>query len=361
MTKPSTFWSSVFKMLAAVGLLFGTSSLKATQIIDQRGHIINLNTPAKRVVYIPPALRSYITIDRSTEHIVGTSAFSKRFIDQGLLGKLFPEAGNIPDVTSNGYFAPNIEAVLSVLPDVVFQTTQIGTGPYEQLERIGLKVIGINGGHGENDFLAWARLAGKVSGKAEIADTLIQHFEAERRRLDSVFSDLPETERPKVLHLMSFKPLRPAIAGTAFDEGIRHAGGRNVAAEIKKFGPVTFEQVLTWNPDVILISGWLEEKTTPADLFHSPQWSVLPAVRNRRVYKIPLGGQRFSGIVEGPLFWQWLAELLHPNKMEPDFRNRFKETYRTVFDYPLSKAQIDEAIYAKANGQSAGYQRLLDD
>ncbi|XSG84434.1 MAG: ABC transporter substrate-binding protein [Methylohalobius sp. ZOD2] len=346
--------------LATAGLaVAATSPIAATEITDQRGKTVELNTPAKRIVYIPPVMGTYLTVDRQSDHIVGTSAFAKRIIAQGLLNRIFPGTAKIPDVTRNGYFAPNQEALLATRPEVVFQTVQIGPEPYAQLEKLGLKVIGITGVHGEDDFITWTHLAGTVAGKAKMAESLTSRFEAERKRMDTMFEGLPDKMRPKVLHLMHVEPLRPAVGGSAYDQGIRHAGGRNVAGKMTQFGPVTFEQVLAWDPDVILISGWPEEKTVPADLFGDPKWAVLHAVKARRVYKVPLGGQRFEGVVEEPLYWQWLAELLHPKQTERRFRSQFQQTYRTVYDYPLSEDQIDRAIYADANRQSAGFDRLL--
>ena len=340
-------------------ILAGIASASATEIMDQRGKTHDLDIPAERVVFIPPVMWTYLTVDETDTHMVGTSAFAKRVIQSGLLGKIFPHATHIPDITSNRFFAPNLEAVLAVHPDVVFQTIQIGPDAYERLEQAGLKVIGITGVNGEEDFMSWTHLAGAVSGKHQKAQQLINRFQTERKRLDTLFADLADADRPKVLHLMGVEPLRPMVSGTSFDQAIRHAGGQNVAAELTKFGPVNFEQVLLWDPDVILISGWPEEKHTPADLFQSEKWSALRAVKNKRVYKIPLGGQRFEGIVEHPLYWQWLAELLHPTHTPHKFRKLFHETYQSIYDHTLTDAQIDQALYMQANQRSEGFNRFL--
>jgi iron complex transport system substrate-binding protein len=354
---PMLFRLSFLRIVLYAGL-FGAATAHATQITDQRDHQITLQTPAQRVVYIPPAVRNYLSVADTDKQLVGSSAFALRMIRSGLLGKLFPGAAAVPDVTSNGWFAPNVEAVLATHPDAVFQTVQIGSTAYEPLEQAGLNVIGITGTHGEADFLTWARLAGAVSGKEQRADQLIRRFESRGAALARELGTLTTSQKPRVLYLMSVDPIRPMVGDTAFDQAIQRAGGINVAGKLHQFGPVSFEQILLWNPQVILISGWPEEKHVPEDLVHSPEWSTLAAVKAHRVYKVPLGGQRFAGLVEGPLFWQWLAELLHPRRVAPQLRALFRETYQTDYGYDLSDKEIDHAIYFSANKNAEGYQRF---
>jgi iron complex transport system substrate-binding protein len=329
----------------------------AQQITDQRGKTITVATPAQRVVYIPPALWSYLQVDGSSDHVIGSSAFALRTMEQGLMPALFAKAAHIPDVTGNGFFTPNVEAVLATQPEVVFQTAQIGPEPYAALEQAGLPVIGISGARGEEDMLEWVRLAGEVSGKSKRAEEIMTHFAAERRRMDDRLASLPEENRPKVLYLFKVDPIR-LMQGAFTQQAIRHAGGRNVAEKTVGNGVINFEQVLNWDPDVILISGWPEEKSIPQDLYQSSQWSTLRAVKEKRVYKAAMDGAR-NGIALEPLFWQWLAELLHPDTMEPLLRAQYRSTFLQTFAYPLSDAHVDWAIHKEANKDSAGVNRFL--
>lgn len=352
--------SPLRRLLALLPLLASLGAQAETAVTDQRGVTVPLALPAQRVVFIPPVMWTYLTVDQGSQHLVGTSAFARRVIQQGLLGERYPAAAELPDVTSNGFFAPNVEAILALHPDVIFQTSQIGADAYAPLEQLGLPVLAITGAHGEADFIRWTQLAGTVAGRDTAAQALVDRFERERARQEARWAALPDAARPRVLQLMSIEPLRALAGGSAIDQAIRHAGGRNVAAGLSRFGTIAFEQVLAWDPDVILLSGWPEEKTVPADLFASAQWSVLRAVREKRVYKVPLGGQRFDGIVEAPLYWQWLAELLHPERSEPRFRDLFRSIYRDTYQLELSDERIDTAIYAQANRESAGFGRLVE-
>ena len=245
----------IYLLVTSLLVLKGTA-LFAGSVIDQRGEKIEVTIPAQRVVYIPPLIWSYLSVDKTSSHLVGTSAFALRGMSHGLMASIFPSALKIPDVTANGLFTPNYEAILAANPDVIFQTVQIGPEPYARLEKLGFPVVGITGLRGEKDFLTWIRLSGEVSGKDESAERLIKFFNAQLNQLITSLSKISEEKRPKVLYLMSLNPIRPAINGSSFHQAIRNAKGRNIAAGMTKWAAVNFEQVLLWNPDVILISGW---------------------------------------------------------------------------------------------------------
>ena len=48
---------------------------------------------------------------------------------------------------------------------------------------------------------------------------------------------------------------------------------------------VDVEQVVAWDPDVILLGNF--DAAMPEDVYRSPAWRSLSAVRSRRVYKVP--------------------------------------------------------------------------
>lgn len=66
--------------------------------------------------------------------------------------------------------------------------------------------------------------------------------------------NLTSTQRPRVLHIQSLKPLKVDGSHTLIDTWIKLAGGENAAAEIKgNMKEVSPEQVLAWQPDIIIL------------------------------------------------------------------------------------------------------------
>ena len=82
---------------------------------------------------------------------------------------------------------------------------------------------------------------------------------------------------------------------------------------------MTIEQVLTWNPQVILLGNF--DAAMPSDIYGDPRWQSVEAVKARRVYKFPLGGYRWDPpSQESALGWIWLAGLLHPEREPTNLR-----------------------------------------
>ena len=68
---------------------------------------------------------------------------------------------------------------------------------------------------------------------------------------------------------------------------ITMAGGENVAAEISDtyWAEVSYEQVLAWNPDYIIIAA--EADYTVDDVLNDPNIADLQAVKDKKVYQMP--------------------------------------------------------------------------
>jgi iron complex transport system substrate-binding protein len=130
------------------------------------------------------------------------------------------------------------------------------------------------------------------------------------RRLRAAMSGLPEERKPRVLHLASWSPLKADGADTMIDQWIRLAGGRNAADGLHgNLQPVSIEQVLRWNPDVIIVGGTAKN---PDD----QPWKQEPALAGRHIVRNPSGV--FPWDRYGPEFalqLQWAAKLLHPDRM----------------------------------------------
>lgn len=169
----------------------------------------------------------------------------------------------------------------------------------------------------------------------ERAHAYLAHLDAEVARLRRWGQTLAEHERPRVVHVAQWAPtLLVDGGGTLIDEWIRAAGGRNAAAGIQgSLRPVTMEQLLQWNPDVLI------EAARSADQRRPPGYEALAAVREQRVLRNPEGvfpWDRYG--CEITLQLHWAASQLHPAKMPGhDMAARVQDFYRRFFDHPLDE------------------------
>jgi iron complex transport system substrate-binding protein len=74
------------------------------------------------------------------------------------------------------------------------------------------------------------------------------------------------------------------------------------------------------------------------------KWAGLRAVREGRVYQMPIGISRWGHDTsqEVPLALLWLAETLYPDRFDIDLEEETKSFYREFFHYELPETTLDE-------------------
>jgi iron complex transport system substrate-binding protein len=141
-------------------------------------------------------------------------------------------------------------------------------------------------------------------------------------------------------------PINVDAGGGLVNTWINVCGGNNAAGEISgNTKTVNIEEVLAWNPDVILI-GSAKANEVKNSIMNDTAWSELNAVKNGKVLANPMGvfdWSRYS--VEEALNIQWVAKLLHVDKFaDIDIREQTKYFYQTFYEYALTEAQVDSIL-----------------
>jgi iron complex transport system substrate-binding protein len=353
-------WAKPLLVVAIINAAaFGAiGAANAIDVTDQRNRTIAFDKLPSRLVFIPiPAPSTFMTIDGTDAKIVGMNDYSARAMHEGIFGKLFPGFTRIrTGMTTGGdaaNFAPNVEAILSQQPDAIFQWAT-DNDVISVLDRTGIPVLGMRVGSFEN-YVDYIKLMGKVAGKEQRAAELLQRQDETRKFLAARFADLQKQQRPSVLYFnRAVNMLRVSGKGTAQDLAIRLAGGQNAMGDTPSISTVTIEQILTWNPQVILLGNF--DPAMPSDLYNDPRWQGVDAVRNHRVYRVPLGGYRWDPPShESALGWLWLAGLLHPESMPENLRSSVRDWFGFLYDYNPTDEEIDNILFVRENAGSLGY------
>jgi iron complex transport system substrate-binding protein len=330
------------------------------QATDQRGEVLRLAAPPQRVVAIPiPSASMVVAVDGSPERLAGMHASAKAAMQEAILGRIFPSALAVPSDMVGQNFVPNVEQLLAVRPDLVIQWGDRGPDIVRPIEAVGIPVAGLSYGT-EDDARAWLTIMGDLFGRQERAARLNAWRADTEAAIRSALDGVGREERPKVLYFLRYlSDLRVAGPGTYNDFVIDLAGGRNAARGIADFKTVNAEQIVAWDPDVILLNSF-EAELSPDDVYANPLLAGVTAVRERRVYKMPMGGYRWDPPnQESPLTWEWLAGLLHPDRIEGDLRARMRDAYRVLYRHELAEAEIDGILWTDdRNAGAAGYDRF---
>lgn len=307
-------------------------------VVDQAGNTVEIPQPVRRVI-TPYSIATYL--------VYGVGA-ADRLAAGGFLGARDPiGAARMKDIDPrfpelSGYVMNqreiNVEEVAKLKPDVIFASARSAW-----LDAIGELNIPVVLFKGESPELLKESmtLAGQVFGPNAAA-----HAAAWANYYDGVFSqvvaktnDLTDDERPRVL-LVGEDPLR-VISGDMYQTDIiRAAGGQSVSAELTGFwNDVNLEQVVLWNPDVIVIVPY--GSVTPETITGSPEWQVIRAVQNGRVYKMPSWVAPWDAPVpDSVLGIIWLAQKLFPDRVDLDCTAEAVTFFNTFYNYDISRDDI---------------------
>jgi iron complex transport system substrate-binding protein len=106
---------------------------------------------------------------------------------------------------------------------------------------------------------------------------------------------------------------------------------------------VSIEQVLLWNPDVIITI----DLAFAANVYNDRAWAPVAAVGARRVHlspKLPFGWVDFPPSVNRLIGLWWLAKILYPDLFPEDLRTLTRDFYRQFYHVTLADAQIERVL-----------------
>lgn len=335
---------------------------RGIRLTDQRGETVVFDRPVTRIVTLPmPAASIVMGVDQTAQHVVGMHDASWVAIRDGIMGEIFPEALDVAHDVAAQDFSPNVESIVALEPDVVVQWADEGAGIITPLENAGLNVVGVTYGTQE-DVNTWLTLFATMLGKPERAREMISRVDSQVAEVESLAAG-QSAAPPKVLYFNRFADeLKVAGRETYNDYYISLVGATNPAsgddgARGAGMVGVDVEQVLTWDPDVILLGNF--DAAIPDDVYGDAVWQDVSAVRSRRVYKVPLGGYRWDPPShESPLMWRWLSEIAFPGRISGDLRRQVRGYYRFLYGHTPTDAQLDTILWTDVNGKSANYQEF---
>jgi iron complex transport system substrate-binding protein len=344
---------------AAVMLLATAAHAQDLSFTDQSGRAITLQGPAERIVTIPiPPASMLIALDGGTERLAGMHPLAKTALLEGVLGDFFPDAKAIPSDVVGENFVPNVEELVALQPDLVFQWAHYGSDIVDPLVNAGLTVATFNYGT-EELARGWIDIMGTAIGKTDKGERLKAWRDEVLADIEAQRSGLADADRPRTMYFLRFLNGLQVAGDDVFQNvSIDIAGGVNPATDATGWRTVNKEQILAWDPEVILLNGF-ESELTPQHVYDDPVLADVTAVRERRVYKMPLGGYRWDPPnQESPLSWTWLAMVLHPDRFDFPLRDMIADSYGWIYGQTPSAAQIDGILRLEINGDAAGYDRF---
>ncbi len=303
-------------MLLAGGYLNGPSGVK---IVDMSGRTVQLNSTANRVVILESYWTEIACALGAQDKIVGIGTYVTSSV-------FIPDSVKNKTVVGNVFSGVNIETVLSLKPDLVIM--DYGYGKAEDivrgLEGAGVPVVTL---FAKNfaDIANATVIIGQALGKQDRAQALAGYINGLHSQLISNASRIPSVERPRVLicNLDVWKDgLIYTYSNTSWGNVVVDVGGINVAHQgfgDKSWVKVNMEQVLLWDPDIIVIVGRTQSVlNSQISSMNDTNWLSLRAVREGKVYPV------LTGAYDRDSYLDWtprmvVGELQLAALLQPDY------------------------------------------
>jgi iron complex transport system substrate-binding protein len=339
------------RLIAAAGvacLLPGGSWAQARRTIaDASGRKVELPARVERIYAAgPPA--GILVFAIAPDKLIGwTSVW--REAERPFIAKKYADLPALGRLTGRGNTA-NVEIVLQAKPDVILDYGTVNA-TYASLadrvqEQTGIPYLLLDG---DFDRMADAmRQVGAVAGEEKSGEAFARYTEETVADINKRVTKVPAGQRPRVYYGRGPQGLNTGLSGSINVEFIEQLGAVNVAAELGKGGlvQVSLEQVLRWNPDVIV--------TTDSGFYalaRSEQpWRDMPAVKAGRIHlapTVPYGWIDFPPSVNRLIGLRWLARILYPQVFPEDLRPAVRDFYTRCYHQTPSEAQLDQLLVAK--------------
>ena len=286
-------------------------------VVDSADRTVTINMPIDRIASssMPQDIRTICALG-AADKIVGVPDVIINEVDRfPAIYMPYPELLELPIAGSPYFGGPNLEVIASLEPDLVLvsyadaDTVQEALGvPTIALPSIDMNALAFKG-------FKWLRMMGYVLGEQERAEELNSYFNDKLDEVSDVTSEMDD--KPEV-YLAFWNELTYTPATYA---PVELAGGINVAADPGTYGPygpfmwqVSKEQIIAWNPDIILIHCYLPmTHITIEDILEDPELWSITAVKNKDVYYtkgFQFGWDPATGVIE----CFYMAKLFHPGE-----------------------------------------------
>ena len=241
----------------------------------------------------------------------------------------------------------NVESVLAAHPDIVIDLGDVDPTHVSLAERTqwqtGVPYLIFDGKFDKTPEL-YERL-GALLGDEEKARELAGEARRTLADLRRALDPLAAAPHPRVYYARGLDGLETALDGSINTEMLGYVGAVNVAraADRHNTASVSLEQVLAWNPEVIVT---MDERFYRA-VWTNPLWQGLAAVRDKRVYlapRLPFGWFDSPPAVNRLIGVRWLAAALYPGVFSGDLREATSDFYRRFYHVSLTEAQLDTLL-----------------
>lgn len=259
---------------------------QSVAVTDSLGRTVKVPGNASRIISLEPEITRIIVALGAGDRLVGIDFFLRH--QDHLFPIIAPAAARLPVVSNQGQEL-NYELALRLRPEIVFASPSEFRMAESIEKKLRVPVVSLASIGRIDALLGEIALLGRVLGREERAARLAAFVEERLGPLRRRASGPGEKSRPSIYLSFWGSLVRTPVVY----EPVDMAGGRNVAAGLlpdylgAAGATVSVEQLVVWDPEVILIQGSYppaERRVTVEGLLRDPRLASVRAVRAGRVH-----------------------------------------------------------------------------
>lgn len=326
---------------------------EGTRIItDSAGREVEIPSEITKIAPSGP-LAQIVLYTVSPDKLAGLAAdFSneaKQYIDEKYWG--LPKFGQFYGKNAS----LNMEALIAEAPDVIIDIGEAKKTVKEDMdalqEQLNIPVIFVEA---TLPTMADAyEMLGDITGEKEQAGKLADYCRAEIGKADQNAAAIADADRKSVYFGLGEDGLHTNAKGSIHADVIDRIGAVN-AADVEAVSSgggseVSFEQVLLWNPDLIIVDSQKLYDTLTAD----PMWQELDAVKNGKIFKIPTAPYSFMSSppsVNRMIGIEWLGSLVYPEIYTSYIREEVKNFYQLFYHIDVTDEKLEAILKGAVSG-----------
>ncbi|MFA4953755.1 MAG: ABC transporter substrate-binding protein [Patescibacteria group bacterium] len=318
-------WSAQSRMITL------TLPKQMEQVTDMMGHTVTVPRRVVRIATISATATQLVFAVGAQDQLVVASFGSA--VKGKAMGAIYPRMSQVPEAGNQN--AANIETLLAARPDIVL--TEDGPA-LAQMKAVGLPAYAFSAEQPGQLYDAIRRM-GALTGHAAEAAVSLDLLAAKMKDVADAVEAVEPARRLRVY--VAGTGIFKTFAGDFFQTFmVRNAGGVSVSEQlIGGKVDVSPEQVLVWNPDVIILTSYT--KDTVSDVLSNPKLQNVAAVRDHRIYVMPKYIVSWDmPVPESFLGTMWLAQKLYPDQVRFDMSAEIAQFYRQFYGFTVPAADL---------------------
>ena len=335
-------WTSILLVIAMV-LCAACGLAQERVFVDDAGREVVLDEHIERIVVTGP-LGQIAVFAIAPQKLVGLcSAWDSAAVpyideekyDLPVIGQIYGGKGNV-----------NLEELMATQPQVVIDVGEPRGDIVADLnalqEQTGLPFVHISAYIDSLDK-TYARL-GELLGMQEQGKVLSDYCAGAYAKAKALAD---RVEKKRLLYVVGEVGLG-VIAKGSYHSAVIDMFSDNLAMlespSSKGTGnEVDLEQILSWNPDVILFSQFDDFEMVNDD----PLWQAVNAIAANTYYEVPVGPYNWMGFPPGVqrlLGMLWMGKVVYPDEADYDMYEETARYFELFYHSTLTREQYDELL-----------------